>query len=427
MIERKFPHSYTFAQNSELMAQILFILIIAFVVIEFLLARFLDFLNEKKRSPDLPKEAEGIYDEEKYRKSQDYEKANHKVSVIGSWLNIVLILAVLLLGGFAWLDQFVRGFTEHPVLMALFFFGILSFASGIVGLPFGVYSTFVIEEKFGFNKMTPKLYVLDKIKNILLSAILGGGILSLVIFIYQWTGEWFWLIAWATVAAITIFFTMFYTSFIVPIFNKLTPLEDGDLRKSIERYAEKVGFSLKNIFVIDGSKRSSKANAYFSGFGAKKSIVLYDTLIKDHTTEEITAVLAHEVGHYQKKHIIKSMAISVLQMGVLFFVFGWLVDNPLLANVLSAEENSFHLALVTFALLYSPISLVIGLLMNAYSRKNEFEADAYAKETYAASPLKDALKGLAVNHLSNLTPHPAYVFFYYSHPPLLQRLGALER
>lgn len=409
------------------MAQILFILIIAFILFEFVLSRFLDYLNLKTWDATLPEEAKGIYDEEKYAKAQEYERVNKRFSSITGSFGLLLILCMLFFDGFAILDEWLRvHLTEHPVWLALSFFGILYVASDILTLPFSLYGTFVIEEKFGFNKTTIKTFILDKFKGYLMTALLGGGILALLVLIFEWTGPMFWWIAWITVSGVSIFFAMFYTTLLVPIFNKLTPLEDGSLRQSIENYAKTVGFPLKKISVIDGSKRSSKGNAYFSGLGSQKSIVLFDTLIEETTEEEITAVLAHEVGHYKKKHVQKGMIISILQTGFLFFIFGWLSKNPVLAEVLGAQENSFHLALVAFGLLYSPISMIIGVLMNMNSRKNEFEADAFAKETYSAEPLKTALKKLSVNHLSNLKPHPWYVFFNYSHPPLLARIRALQ-
>lgn len=312
-----------------------------------------------------------------------------------------------------------------PVVQSLLFFGIIALATSILSLPVDIYRTFVIEEKFGFNKTTPLLFVTDKLKGLTLGVVIGGGILALLTFLFGWLGNLFWLSALALISGVSIFFAMFYTDLLLPVFNKLTPLPDGELRTSIEEYAARVQFPLTNIMVMDGSKRSAKANAFFSGLGSKKNIVLYDNLVKDLNTEEITAVLAHEVGHYKKKHVLQSMALSIVQMGILFFVFGWLARFPLMAEVLGAQQNSFHLSLIAFSLLYAPISLLTGLLMNVFSRKNEYEADAYARETYRSSPLISALKKLSVNHLSNLQPYSAYVFLNYSHPTLLQRIRAM--
>ncbi|MCB2220355.1 MAG: M48 family metallopeptidase [Bacteroidetes bacterium] len=408
------------------MEHTIFYIIVAIIVFDYVLERLLDYLNATRRSTELPKELEGIYDVEKYRKSQEYDKVKSRFSLLTSTLSLAAMLLLLFLGGFAWLDDFVRGYTTNPILMALMFFGILGFAADILSTPLSIYSTFDIEEKFGFNKTTPRTFVLDKLKGWLLGAIIGGGLLALVVWIYTATGEWFWVIAWAVIGGFTIFMTMFYSNLIVPLFNKQTPLEEGDLRKKIEAFAEKVGFQLKNIYVMDGSKRSTKANAYFTGLGKKKRIVLFDTLIKDHTDEELVSVLAHEIGHYKKKHTLTGTILSLAQTGLTLFILSLFLSNPALSSALGASDPSFHMSILAFGLLYGPISLALGLIMNIISRKNEFAADRYAGENYAAAPLQDALKKLSVNHLSNLRPHPAYVFFYYSHPPLLARLKALE-
>ncbi|MFW6246036.1 MAG: M48 family metallopeptidase, partial [Tangfeifania sp.] len=301
------------------------------------------------------------------------------------------------------------------------------FASDILNLPFSIYDTFVIEEKYGFNKTTPKTFVFDKIKGWLLGAIIGGGLLALIIFIYQKTQDMFWIYAWLVVAVFSIFMSMFYSNLIVPLFNKQTPLEEGELRTAIENFAEKVGFKLDNIFVIDGSKRSAKANAYFTGLGPKKRIVLYDTLIDDMKTDELVAVLAHEIGHYKKNHIIQGLIISLVQTGIVLFIFSLLIDSPHLSRALGVEEPNFHIGLIAFGILYSPVSFVLGIFMNKLSRKNEYQADAFAAENYKPEALASALKKLSVKNLSNLTPHPKYVFFNYSHPPLLERLRYLKK
>jgi len=408
------------------MEQTIFYIIIAIIIFDYLLERFLDFLNATRRSTELPKELEGIYDAEKYKKSQEYDRVKSRFSLLTSTLSVVAMLLMLFLGGFAWLDDFVRQFTTNPILMTLMFFGILGLAADILSTPFSIYGTFVIEEKFGFNKTTPKTFVLDKLKGWLLGAIIGGGLLALVVWIYTGTGEWFWVIAWAVIGGFTIFMTMFYSELIVPLFNKQTPLEEGDLRTKIEGFAKKVGFQLKNIYVMDGSKRSTKANAYFTGLGKKKRIVLFDTLIKDHSDEELVSVLAHEIGHYKKKHTLTSTIISLANTGLMLFLLSIFLEYPVFSKALGASEASFHMGILAFGLLYGPISLALGLIMNIISRKNEFAADRYAGKNYSPVPLQDALKKLSVNHLSNLRPHPAYVFFYYSHPPLLARLKALD-
>lgn len=409
------------------MAQTILWFIVGFILFEFILEKILNFLNLKTWDKPLPATVKDLYDSKKYAEAEAYAKVNFRFDVVSSTFSLLVTVSFLVLGGFAWADGVARSLSDSPILQGLIFFGILGAGSSLISLPFGIYHTFVIEQKFGFNKTTPQIFVMDKIKGIFLAVLIGGGLLALLTFLFGLLGDKFWLAAWAVVAAFSIFFAMFYTSFLLPIFNQLTPLESGTLRESIEKYAAKVSFPLTNIFVMDGSKRSAKANAFFSGLGSKKNIVLYDTLIKDLSTEEITAVLAHEVGHYKRKHILQSMLISIVQMGIMFFLFGFLASSSWMAEVLGAKENSFHLALVTFTLLYSPVSHVIGILMNLFSRKNEYEADAYARDTYSSSPLITALKKLSVNHLSNLQPHPAYVFFNYSHPTLLQRIQSLEK
>lgn len=403
----------------------IFILIVAFILVEFVFDKVLDFLNAKSWDTKLPDLVSDLYDDEKYQKAKDYAKANGKLGLISAILSLAILLAMLFLQGFAKLDFLVREWTSSPILQSLYFFGILSLASSIIQIPFSWYSTFVIEEKYGFNKTTKSTFILDFLKGLALSAVIGGLLLSALVWVFNLMPDKFWWIAWLIVTAFSLFFMSFYTTLIVPLFNKLEPLEEGSLRSSIEAYAKTVDFPLTNIFVIDGSKRSNKANAYFSGIGKKKAIVLYDTLMKDNTEEELTAILAHEVGHYKMKHVQKSLILSVLQTGVLLFIFGSLASSTALASALGTSEISFHIALLGFSMLYSPISLLTGIAMNMYSRKNEYEADAFAKKTYQAESLMSALKKLSVNHLSNLTPNKIYTFVHYSHPPLVQRLKAL--
>ena len=408
------------------MAQTIFIIIISILVFDYIVERILDYLNSTYWSNKLPEELQEIYDAEKYKKSQDYQKVNQRFSLLTSTLSFVAMMLMLLLGGFAFVDNFVRQYTVNPLVMALLFFGIIGFVSDILSTPFSIYDTFVIEQKFGFNNTTVKTFILDKLKGWLLAIILGSIFIALFILIYNKTGINFWWIAWLVFSAISIFFSMFYSNLIVPLFNKQTPLEEGELRTAIEVFSNKVGFKLNNIFVIDGSKRSNKANAYFTGLGSKKRIVLYDTLIKDHTTEELVAVLAHEVGHYKKKHTLKGIIISLLETGMMLYILSWFISNPVLSEAFGTKQ-SFHIAIIVFGILYSPLSMILGLAMNVLSRKHEYEADKFAGENYNAESLKSALKKLSVNNLSNLKPHPAYVFFHYSHPTLLQRLAALNQ
>jgi len=404
-----------------------FYLIIGIVVFNFILDKALDFLNDSRKQPQLPEVAKGIYDEATYQKWVAYDKVKGRFSQWSSSISFIGTMLVLVLGGFGWLDTFLRTeLTTHPIGLALAYLGILTIASSLLGLPFELYDTFVIEARFDFNKTTWQTFIGDKIKGALLGALIGGGLLALIIWFYESVGSLFWLYAWAVISVFSIFMTMFAASWILPLFNKLTPLPDGTLRDSIVGYCEKVDFQLDNLFVMDGSKRSTKANAFFSGLGPKKKIVLYDTLIEKQSVEEITAVLAHEVGHYKKKHTLLSVVLSIAQTGAMLFLFSLFVNQPEFSLALGAAEPGFHLGLIAFGILYTPLSMVLGIGMNLLSRKNEFEADAYARETYDGSPLETALKKLHVDSLSNLTPHPAYVFVHYSHPPLLERLKALK-
>lgn len=409
------------------MFNIVFYIILGILAFNFILEQYLSYLNSKKMSRELPEEVSDVYNAEEYKKSQDYKKANDRFGFWVSSFNFIIILLMLLLGGFAYVDSLAREVSSNPIIVALVFFGILMFASDLINTPFGIYDTFIIEEKFGFNKTTPKTFISDKFKGWVLGGIIGGGILALVVWFYQQTGAYFWIYAWIFITAFTVFMSMFYSTLIVPLFNKQKPLEEGELRDSIEEFSKKADFKLKNIFVIDGSKRSSKANAYFSGIGSKKRIVLFDTLIKDLKNQEIVAVLAHEIGHYKKKHTISSIFLSIIQTGLTLYILSLFVDSPALSKALGAQQPSFHLGLVAFGILYSPISMIIGLFMNMFSRKNEYEADAFAKNYHNAYDLIQALKKLSKNNLSNLTPHPAYVFFHYSHPPLLKRIQALKK
>lgn len=413
------------------MAHTLLWIILGILIFDFVLERVLDVLNAKRFRPQLPQELAGIYDADKYSRSQHYFKENQRFSLLTSTFSFLLMAAMLWFGGFAVIDNVVRSITTHPVLMALLFFAIIGLASDVLSMPFQLYDTFVIEEKYGFNNTTLATFFLDKVKGWLLGALIGGGLLALIVWVYETTGSLFWVIAWGVMILFSAVMMMFYASWIVPLFNKLTPLEEGSLRSAIERFARKVGFALENIFVMDGSKRSAKANAFFSGLGSKKKIVLFDTLIKDHTEEELVSVLAHEAGHYKKKHTLINFIIATAQTGLMLFILSLLIDKTsmwptYLANALGAKEPSFHLGILAFGLLYAPLSLLTGIATNYISRKNEFAADRFAAQNFAARPLQDALKKMSVNHLSNLQPHPAYVFVHYSHPPLLERLKALD-
>ena len=402
-----------------------FIILVAIIVADFILESWLELLNLNNLSEQPPEELKDLYDAEKYVQSQKYERTNIRFGLISSSFNLILILGMFFLDGFARMDSLAASISTHPVLQPLLFFGILGLAFDLLNTPFAVYDTFVIEQRFGFNKTTPRLFVTDKLKGWLLSAIMGGGLMALVVWFYLQTTIYFWLWAWLLMSAFMLFMAFFYSSLIVPLFNKQQPLEDGDLKYQITRYAEQANFHIDKIYTIDGSKRSTKANAYFSGMGRKKRIVLFDTLIKELSTDEIVAVLMHEIGHFRKKHIVSTMILSFIQTGIMLYIFSLFISQPVLSQALGVPDASFHIGLIAFGILYSPISVLIGLMMNMLSRKNEFQADHFAACFGMGNALISALKKLTVTNLSNLTPHPLYVFFHYSHPTLLQRMRNL--
>lgn len=404
----------------------IFYLIIIIPVTGFIIESFLNYLNSTMWSDKLPEELKGICDEDEYKKTQLYQKDNNNLSFISSVFNLLIILAMISLAGFAFVDSVARSLSGNYVIISLLFFGIIGLVSDIINIPFTCYDTFVIEKKYGFNTMTIRTFITDHIKSWFIALLVGIPVLGLITWFYYKTGKNFWLYSWGLITIFSILINLFYSELIVPIFNKQTPLQDGFLRTQIEKFAQKTGFKLKNIYIIDGSKRSTKANAYFSGFGPKKRIVLYDTLQNELSDEEIVAVLAHEVGHYRKKHVLITMVLSVFLTGLMLFLFSLVVNNPDLSQALGSEQNSFHLGLIVFGILYSPLSLVIGLLTNYISRRNEFTADSFVKDYMNPEILSSALKKLSVKNLSNMMPHKAYVFFHYSHPPLLSRLARLK-
>ncbi|MDX5583665.1 MAG: M48 family metallopeptidase [Aureibaculum sp.] len=406
-------------------SQYIFFIIIAILVVNFMVDKYLDYLNSKHFDDEIPKVLNDVYDDKEYYKSQDYKKENFKFSMIISFFSFVLTIAFFFFEGFFFVDQFARSYSDNPIIIALIFFGIIMIGSDLLTSPLSYYKTFIIEEKYGFNKSTKTLFFMDKLKGWFLMIILGGGILALIVWFYQQTGKSFWIYTWVFISIFSVFMTMFYSTLIVPLFNKQTPLQEGELKTQLEKFAQKVGFKLDKIFVIDGSKRSTKANAYFTGFGKKKRIVLYDTLINDLETDEIVAVLSHEVGHYKKNHVIFNMILSLLLTGLTLYIFSFFIDSTLLSNALSVSKPSFHIGLIAFGVLYTPISEITGLIMNYISRKFEYQADNYAKMNFGETALIKSLKKLSKNSLSNLTPHKSYVFMHYSHPTLLQRVQHL--
>jgi STE24 endopeptidase len=401
-------------------------IIIGISVVAFVFEQWLEILNLRVKRRDLPPDIAAFYDQGKYERSLAYHEELARFGFITSGLGFCASLGMLIFGGFGKLDTLLRSSVSGEIPLALAFFAVLLVASDLLTLPFQWYSTFIIEEKYGFNRMTLRTFITDKLKSYLLAGLLGGSLLALLIYTLQRVGPGFWMWFGLMAAILILALNMFYTSLLLPLFNKLTPLPDGELKSAIEAFALKVNFPLDSILVMDGSRRSAKANAFFSGIGARKKVVLYDTLIRNHTTTELVAVLAHEVGHFKKKHIIVGYILSIVQVFFMLFVLSKMAFAPALSLALGGKEYGIHLNLLAFGILFSPISGITQLLMKLYSRKNEFEADAFARQNYDGEALADALKKLSADNLSNLYPHPAYVFFHYSHPPLLRRLAALH-
>jgi STE24 endopeptidase len=403
--------------------------IVTFILIDFAAGRVIDFLNENSKNAPLSLVAAEIYNPDEYTKSLEYGSAKYKVELFTSVISTVVMLSAIILGWFAWLDQAIRDRFSNNLLITVIFFGVLIVGGMIANLPVSYYSTFVVEEKFGFNKTTKKLFVMDTIKQLLLSVALGLPIIYLIALIYQNLESTFWLVGWLAVSAISLFMFIFGTRIFLPMFNKLKPLPEGELRSEVESYCQSQGFPLSKLWEMDASKRSTKLNAFFSGMGKVKIIGLYDTLIEKLTTKETVAVLAHEVGHYKRKHVYTMFAFSNLQTLVIFSLMGWLLGNPNLSKALGSDTPSFHLSMIAFFMLFTPVSTLLGLINNSFSRHNEYQADQYSIDTYpgAREYMYSALKKLSVESLSNLNPHPVYVAVHYSHPPILDRLANLRK
>ena len=406
---------------------IFIIIILGAILIDFVLGIISNRLNLKSLTKELPAEFEDVYDEQTYGRSQEYTRVNTKFGFITGTFDLLLLLVFWFAGGFNWLDQWARGFGYGEIITGLIFIGALIIAKMIISMPFSIYSTFVIEERFGFNKTDAKTFVMDRIKGLLLTVIIGGPLLAGIIAFFVYGGTWAWVYAWLAITAFTLVMQYIAPTWIMPLFNKFEPLEDGELRQAIEEYADKVDFPLQGIYVMDGSKRSSKSNAFFTGFGKNKRIALFDTLIENHTTEELVAVLAHEIGHYKKKHIVKNMTISILHTGVMFGLLSIFLQVPALYDAFFMEQMSVYAGLLFFGMLYSPIDSILSIFMQKMSRKHEYEADHFAASTIEKSEeMVNVLKKLSRDNLSNLTPHPLYVYLNYSHPPVLKRIEAIR-
>ncbi len=410
------------------MMNIYAIIILAALIIGYLLDIVSGYLNLKSLKHELPADFKDVFDERTYAKSQEYTRVYTRFGFITSTFDLLVLLLFWFNGGFNWLDLQVRQIFESEILRGVAFIGILLFANWIINLPFKLYSTFVIEEKFGFNKTSPKTFVADTLKSIALTVLIGFPLIALIIFIIQNLGEWAFLYAWIAVVIISLLLTYIAPTVFMPLFNKFTPLEEGELRKAIFNFAEKVKFPLKNIFVMDGSKRSTKSNAFFTGFGRNKRIVLYDTLITKHNTGELVAILAHEIGHYKKKHILQGTIMQILHTGIIFLLMKVFIFDKTLFEAFFMDNVSVYAGMIFFGMLYSPVEMFLSIFFNLLSRKNEYEADKFAAENVdEAKSMVNALKKLSKDNLSNLTPHPFYVFLNYSHPPVRQRIEAIEK
>ncbi|MBN1375284.1 MAG: M48 family metallopeptidase [Dehalococcoidia bacterium] len=402
-------------------------IILAAILVPFLLDIISSILNLKALQLDPPAAFKDIYAPEKYRKSQEYTRESTHFNFVVSTFGLALLLIFWFAGGFNWLDLLVRSWGFNELVNGLLYTGILVLAVGLIMLPFSIYGTFVIEQRYGFNKTTPQTFIVDRIKRVLLSILLGAPLLAAVLALFEVAGPLAWVYCWAVVTVYLLVVEFIAPTWLMPLFNKFIPLENGDLRTAILSYARSVDFSINNIFVIDGSRRSSKSNAFFTGFGRNKRIALFDTLIAQHTVPELVAVIAHEIGHYKKKHIIQALIISILHFGLLFFLLSLFMKSPGVHGALYFEQPSVYAGLIIFGLLYTPIEYILAILFNMLSRKNEADADRFAALTGPGPlPLEEALKKLAANNLSNLTPHPFYTFLYYSHPPLIERIEAIK-
>ena len=403
------------------------IIIFVALILEYALSLVGDLLNLKALKAELPQSLEGIYEKEEYSRSQEYIRATTRFGLVSGSFTLLVLLAFWFSGGFNWFDQVVREWNFIPLVSGLLYIGLLVCASGLLTLPFSIYGTFVIEERFGFNRTTPRTFLSDLVKGLGLALLLGGLLLAAILALFQYAGTYAWIYCWAAVVMFSLAMQYIAPTWIMPLFNKFTPMQPGELKEAILKYTHSVNFPIKNIFVMDGSKRSSKSNAFFTGFGHKKRIALFDTLIAQHSVPEMVAVLAHEVGHYKKRHVIQGTIINIIHTGVVFYLLSFFIHSSGLYQAFYMDQESIYAGLLFFGLLYAPIELVLSVVMQMISRKNEYAADRFAAETIDnPRSLIDALKKLHATNLSNMTPHPFYVFLNYSHPPLLQRVRAIR-
>jgi STE24 endopeptidase len=406
---------------------IIAIIILAALILDAALNLIADTLNLRQLRGELPRQFEGWYDPEQYRRSQRYLREHTRFGWVSGAFDIAVLLIFWFAGGFAYLDTWVRGLEYSAIVSGLIYIGILAGIKGILSQPFDAYVTFGIEARYGFNRTTLGTYLLDRGKGLLLGLLLGVPLLAIVLAFFEFAGPSAWWLCWLAMIVFMLLVQYIAPTWIMPLFNRFEPLEPGELREAITAYARRIDFALDNIFVMDGSKRSTKANAFFTGFGRNRRIVLFDTLIRKHDTDELVSVLAHEMGHYKQKHILKMMLMGIVQSGVMFYILSWFITYPGLFEAFYVLQPSVYAGLVFFGLLYSPIDTLLGMAVRAVSRRHEFAADRFAATTAPQGrSLARALKKLSVDNLSNLRPHPLYVFLNYSHPPVMQRVQAID-
>lgn len=408
---------------------IILVILLIIITVNYLFELLLDVINLRSGTRPVPEVLNDVYDSESYARQQEYERTRTRFGFLQGFISFIILAAALYFGLFGKLHLYIAQYDYSPVWSTLIFFGVLFLILQLISIPFSLWFTFVIEEKFGFNRVTPTIFIMDFLKSLLVTLLLMGGVLWLITKLFYSAGPWFWLLALGALLVFSLLANVFYSSLIVPLFNKQTPLQEGELLHAITKLAQETGFPISKVYVIDGSKRSSKANAYFTGFGRRRRVVLYDTLIESLEIGEVVAVLAHEIGHYKKKHLWKNFALGAIHMALMLFIFNIMAQSVSLSVAMGfevAQEPVFHLSLLAFGLLFSPIEQVLGIGMNMISRRMEYEADDFAKSYRQGNGLIVALKKLSKTNYSNLTPHPAYVFVNYSHPTLFQRIQKIS-
>ena len=402
--------------------------ILAILLLGALLELIAGLLELRSLHPELPAEFTGVYDRDRYARAQEYTRATTRLALVRRTVGLALTVAFVLAGGFNLVDALARGLGLTPVPTGLVFTGLLALLSGAVQLPFSVYATFGIEERFGLNTTTPLTFLLDTLKGMLLAVVLGGPLLAGVFLLFEAGGPAAWILCWLAVSAFLLVVQFLAPVVLLPLFNRFTPLAEGELRTAITRYAANERFAVGGIFTMDGSRRSTRANAFFTGFGRFRRIVFFDTLLERLTTAEIVAVLAHEIGHWRLKHIPVMVGLSALQTGLLFFLLSRFLDNPGLFAAFGMEHLSVYGSVVFFGFLYTPIATLLAVGVNGLSRRHEYQADRFAVLTgTGAESLISGLKKLSVSNLANLTPHPVNVRLSHSHPPVLERIAALRQ